>query len=109
MKNLRKKFATPRRQEEESIVQDGLAYTPSQMMQLAERGIPVTTNSASDSQFFDGVPVGQGSFDLPLDRQKGVDVADMWQAQQSIKSKAKAGLKKDIQVFGSSPEQKGVV
>ena len=95
-----KRFATPRRHADEPIVQSGLAYTPSQMMQLAEKGIPVSTNNQSDQNFFDGVPVGQGSFDLPLELQKGTDVADCWQASQSARKAAKKGLKADIITYG---------
>lgn len=102
------RFACPRRKEHESIVQDGLAYTPTQMLQLAEKGIAVSTNSVSDSLFFDGVPKGQGSFDLPVDMRKGFDVADAWQASQTIRAKAKKGLKRDIELFGASVEEKGV-
>lgn len=99
-RNLRR-FAMPRRSSSEGVVQDNLSYTPTQMMLLAEKGIPVTTaNQAADS-FFDGVPIGQGSFELPLDQQRGIDVADTWQASQLIRKKAKSGLINDIRQFGA--------
>lgn len=99
------RFAMPRRHDGEKPVQDDLAYTPSQMMQLSERGIAVTTGNLPNDNFFDGVPVGQGSFDLPLDQQKGVDIADCWQASMSIRKKAKSGLKNDVKQFGMMPKK----
>lgn len=108
MKNLLR-FAKPRRHADESVVQNNLAYTPSQMMELAEKGIPINQGNIGADNFFDGVPIGEGTFDLPLERQKGVDVADCWQAAQSIRKKAKNGLKLDIKQYGQNPlvEQKG--
>lgn len=104
MKNInRKHFSRPRRREGEQLVQNNLAYTPSQMMKLAENGISVTNHSFGVDDFFDGVPVSESTFNLPLDRLRGVDVADCWQAEQSIRRKAKNGLKQDIAKFGLTP------
>lgn len=103
MRNINNRhFARPRRIEGENIVQNNLAYTPSQMMELAERGIPISNQMVSPDNFFDGVSEGL-SFELPLDRRRGVDVADCWQAEQSIKKKAKKGLKNDIFKYGATP------
>ena len=110
MKNRNfKHFARPRRKQGESEVQSDLAYTPSQMMSMAEKGIAVSAQNVNPDNFFDGVSVEESTFNLPLDRLRGVDVADCWQAEQNTKKKAKNGLKNDIKVFGSwkPAEQKG--
>lgn len=104
MKNVRVKiYAFPRRHHDEPIVQSDLAYTPSQMMKLTERGIPVSAATVSEELYFEGVPMSQGSFDLPLDMRRGVDVADCWQASESVRKKAKSGLQRDVQKFGKQP------
>lgn len=104
MRNINAKhFSRPRRHEGESVVQNDLAYTPTQMMQMAEKGIAVSNQSVSADNFFDGVPVSESTFNLPLERLRGVDVADCWQAEQSIRKKAKKGLRNDIKLYGSNP------
>lgn len=99
------RYARPRRQSYENVVQNDLAVTPSMMMQAAERGVAITAANLSDSQFFDGVPMSeQQSFNLPIDRLRGIDVADCWQASESIRKKAKKGLQQDIKNFGKNPQ-----
>lgn len=62
-------------------VQSGLALTPAQIMQMSERGIPVTTQNL-DGMFYDGET--RPSWDIPLDQQRGVDVAAMWQRRKDL-------------------------
>lgn len=110
MRNVNvKKFARPRRRQNERIVQNDLSYTPSQMMELMERGIPVSNQNVNPDMFFDGVPDNQSTFELPLDQLRGIDVADCWQAEKDIKKRAKKGLKNDISKYGFGPinEMKG--
>lgn len=108
MRNINvKHFSRPRRKEGENIVQNDLAYTPSQMMEMAERGIAVSNQSIAADNFFDGVSVAQSTFELPLDQLRGIDVADCWQANESIRKKAKKGLKNDIKLYGKDVVQKG--
>lgn len=104
MRNINfRHFSRPRRHEGEAVVQNDLAYTPTQMMQMAEKGIAVSNQSVSADNFFDGVPVNESTFNLPLERLRGVDVADCWQAEQSVRKKAKKGLKQDIHTYGLNP------
>lgn len=109
MKSInRKHYATPRRAEGERIVQNDLSYTPSQMMEMSEKGIAVSNNNVNPDNFFDGNPPERQSFEMPLHMLRGVDIADCWQAETSIKKKAKKGLKNDIKQFGSwKPAEKG--
>lgn len=98
-------FSRPRRKEGEAVVQNDLAYTPSQMIDMAERGIAVNAQNQSADMFFDGVPTSESTFNLPLDRLRGVDVADCWQAEQNTRKKAKKGLKNDIFKYGLNPQK----
>lgn len=64
-------------------VRPNLAVTPAQMLELAKGGIPVSGPNVHN--FFDGV--ANPSFDVPLDRQRGVDIADMWTARYETNGK----------------------
>lgn len=101
MKNINfKHFSRPRRREGESMVQNDLSYTPSQMMEMSEKGIAVSAQNVNPDNFYDGDT--NPSFELGIDRLRGVDIADCWNAEQSIKKKAKNGLKNDIKLFGKT-------
>lgn len=63
-------------------VKNNLAVTPSQMADLTERGVAV---SSSNLQFDEGSP--NPSSVVPIDARRGVDVNDVWQAQQSSRKK----------------------
>lgn len=103
MKNLYKKhLSTPRRNANEVSPQNGLAYTPHEMLASAERGVPISTLTMSPDLFNDGNV--NPSFDVPIDRLRGVDVADCWQASETAKKKARKGLKNDINTFGLTPK-----
>ena len=75
----------------------GLAYTPAEMLKLAERGVPISSATV-DSNFFDGQV--NPAWDIPIERQRGIDVSDVWQAQQDARAnlrKARADGLKQIQ------------
>lgn len=75
----------------------GLAYTPAEMLKLAERGVPISS-ATIDSNFFDGQV--NPAWDVPIERQRGIDVSDVWQAQQDARSnlrKARADGLKQVQ------------
>lgn len=80
----------------EQRVQHGLAVPPSKMMQMAEQGVTISTTNANN--FFDGYD--NPSFDLPLDAQRGIDVATLWENQRAIKNKMAKGVNSDIQTYG---------
>lgn len=65
-------------------VQPGLALTPSQMQNMSERGIPVSSQNL-EGVYYDGDT--RPSWDVPLDQQRGVDVATMWQRRKDIAAK----------------------
>lgn len=64
----------------------GLAYTPAQMNEMMQRGIPVT-NKNLENKFFDGDTATH--FNVDLMRERGVDIADVWQAEQEAKQRFK--------------------
>lgn len=100
-RNHNRKFANPKRMDGEPIVQNDLAVTPSQMVQMMSDGIPITTQNLHPELFFDGDT--NPSFEIPIDQQRGIDVADCWEASQDIRARAKKGLKNDIKKFGTNP------
>ena len=72
----------------------GLAYSPAKMMELAERGIPVSSQSVGT--FFDGVVTP--TWEVPLERARGVDIADVWQAQAESRHKLHTAKIEKVQV-----------
>ena len=61
----------------------GLAVTPSQMLDLTQRGIAIS--SSNNMQYNEGSE--DPSFDLPIDARRGVDVNDVWDAQANARRK----------------------
>lgn len=85
MKKIRRKFAVCKRKIGEVVVQNGLAVTPSQVLKMAEQGIPASAQM--NSRMIDG---HTGSdWNVPLEERRGVDIAQMWQESQNIRSKFK--------------------
>lgn len=64
-------------------VLDNLAITPSRMAELVDQGIPVSSSVLGGS-FNDGV--SNPSWDIPIDQQRGVDIASVWQRQMDARS-----------------------
>jgi hypothetical protein len=68
-------------------VQNDLALTPAKVLEMAEKGIPVSAQASVDN-FYDGEQ--NVSWDaLSLDEQRGVDIVDMWNAEKDIKGRIK--------------------
>lgn len=83
---------------DEKPVMSGLALTPSQIQRMSERGIPVSTQNL-DGMFDDGV--SRPSWDVPLDQQRGVDVATIWQRQKDAQSKLRSNYKDVVNALKS--------
>lgn len=77
-------FSYCRRLPHEPVVQSGLSVTPAQMSELALSGVPVSSHNLQS--FYDD---GYSAFDMtiPVDKTRGVDIADMWNARQDSKRK----------------------
>lgn len=102
LKSKKQILATCVRDGDFPATKPGLAYTPAQMMKLAERGVPISSANI-DSHFFDGQV--NPAWDIPLERQRGIDVSDIWQAQREARSnlrKARADGLKQVRAAESS-------
>ena len=88
---------SPKRKENEIVVKNGLAITPSRALQMSQSGVPVTGQNIQN--FF---PVGdqKTNWDLPLERTRGVDPADLWQKSREIKAKVYNAHKNDVAKYG---------
>lgn len=86
MKKIRRKFAHCKRRPGETVVQNGLAVTPSDVLRMAEQGIPASAQM--NSSFIDGS--ANPGWDVPLEERRGVDIAQMWQFSKDAKLKFKA-------------------
>ncbi len=72
--------------ENEAVVREGLSYSPADMARLTERGMPV--NSLNTGQ---AIIEGEEnpSFDVTMDRQRHVDICDLWEDHMNIRDKAR--------------------
>lgn len=87
----------PERREHEIPVYGNLTTTPAQMLEMAEKGIPISAqNIAMSAKDGETNP----SWDLPLDQIRGVDPAAMWEHSQVIKEKARKAHINDVKKFG---------
>lgn len=84
--------------EDEDVVQNGLAMTPAQAMELVERGIPI---SNSNLQVMEIYKTGDKDFTVPMEFQRGVDMADMYQHRKEVTSKVKHGYDTAIADFSA--------
>lgn len=71
------------------VTRPGLAVTPRDMLNMAERGIPVSAQNSD--MFFDGHT--NPSWDVPLDARRGTDIAEMWEFRQTVKNKVRFNYK----------------
>ncbi len=86
-----------RRSSDEPLVKGGLAYTPSELQQMADRGIPVSTQNL-EGQFYDGKD--NPTWDVPLEQVRGIDIADMWTNRREIQRKIAKAHKSDVAKYG---------
>lgn len=91
------RMAHPKRQADELPVQRGLAVTPAQMLVMAQEGIPISSQGAE--YMYDD---GQRTVDFvpPLERQRRVEIGDLWENQMDIRKKAR-------KLYQMQQEQKG--
>lgn len=82
------------RDENDKPVVNGLALTPAQMAELAERGIPISTANAQLA-YEDGDR--SSSMDVQIEDRRGVDMADVWNAQQDARNRVKQAYQSAIQ------------
>lgn len=85
------KQATCVRHESEPVVRNGLSYSPADMAKLTDRGMPVNGMNASQV-YFDGEE--NPSFFVTSDRERFVDVCDLWEEHMRIRDRAREASKK---------------
>lgn len=83
-KNRRQVFSHCVRHGLDIDVQNGLAITPSQMYDMAQKGIPVAAQNL-------GIMYDEGYSELdftpPLEYRRGIDIADAFEARMDAKAK----------------------
>lgn len=89
----RARFSRPSYRPYETPVQSGLAISPSDMLEMTKRGIPITPQNL-------GLSYDEGYNDLdfnpPIEYQRGIDIGTLWEERQSAKSRIKDGMKKHL-------------
>lgn len=90
IKSVPFKMVQCRYRDGEQRVQDGLACTPQQALELAQQGVPISTQMANPQLFDDGVS-NPGS-EVPMERQRGVSINDMWNEQCRIEKEFNSKL-----------------
>lgn len=88
---------TLRKPEKQFECQQNLAYTPSQMNQLREKGIPISNMMVSEKLYDDGDSTGSMSFDPVLAR--GVNEIDAWNMEMEAKKNLLRGHLNDKAMF----------
>ena len=81
----------PKRHHDEVAPKEGLAYTPADMSRMHAAGMPVNSANLINS-FCDGDK--NPSFDLPFERKRGVDMAEIWEESVQAKKRINAFSKK---------------
>lgn len=89
-KNHGQHICTCNRCDCEDVVRQGLAYSPADMARMTEKGMPVNS-LLNGKAFIDGEE--NPSFDVTDDRQRFVDVAELWEKHQIRLDKARAAAK----------------
>lgn len=77
-------LSTCKSREDELKTQPNLSYTTGEMFDMWKKGVPINNEHAA-TKFFDGSK--DCTFLIPLTDQRGIDVADVWEAQQAARSK----------------------
>ena len=72
-------------QKDKNPVKSHLAITPAQMDRAREQGIPITPSNVNPDLIQDGTNNPQ--FEIELERQRGVDIAELWQNAESSRKK----------------------
>ena len=72
-------------QKDKNPVKSHLAITPAQMDNARVQGIPITPSNVNPDLIQDGTTNPQ--FEIELERQRGVDIAELWQNAESSRKR----------------------
>lgn len=75
-------------QKDKNPVKSHLAITPAQMDKAREQGVPITPSNINPDLVQDGTTNPQ--FEIELERQRGVDIAELWQNAESSRKKLRS-------------------
>ncbi len=73
------------KQKDRNPVKSHLAITPAQMDNARVQGIPITPSNVNPDLIQDGTTNPQ--FEIELERQRGVDIAELWQNAESSRKR----------------------
>lgn len=88
-------------QKDKNPVKSHLAITPAQMDTAREQGVPITPNNINPDLIQDGTTNPQ--FEIELERQRGVDIAELWQDAET--SRKRLSKVKKIQTLKQQQQQ----
>lgn len=72
-------------QKDKNPVKSHLAITPAQMDRAREQGVPITPSNVNPDLIQDGT--NNPRFEIELERQRGIDIAELWQNAESSRKK----------------------
>ena len=81
----------PRRRSDEPVVQNGLALTPSEMLDLTRKGFSITSQNLRMLQSAD--PADK-DFYVPLQYRRGMDISDLSNYQWDVRNKLRDAVSK---------------
>lgn len=84
--------ATCKRKKGELPVHGALAYTPAEMFEMWKQGVPISNENMGTPTFESDTTV----WNIPIERQRGVDIADVWQTQQTARKRMKQAGKRFV-------------
>lgn len=96
---VRTVFTDAQCHEDSQRVRQNMAVTPAQMEDLTSKGIPVSSANMA-SVFDDGIP--NPDWSVPIDNTRGVDIADVWCAQQDARKNLKNAKVSNVNKVNSS-------
>lgn len=74
-----------------NMVAQNLALSPTDMLQMTENGLPISTNMLS-AEYFDDGKVGLGS-EIAFSNRRGIEAVDVYEYQSRARSKLSKALK----------------
>lgn len=75
-----------------------LSMSPSQIASMTARGLAVSS-SVDESLFFDGTE--ETFAKVPIERIRGIDAAQVWEAQQTARKKMMTAHRRDVAEYGT--------
>ena len=91
-------------QKDKNPVKSHLAITPAQMDAAREQGVPITPNNVNPDLIQDGTTNPQ--FEIELERQRGVDIAELWQDAETSRKRLADFKKMQTRKEKQSQQQK---